>query len=111
MAARPQDLTFSNMPTPHRLALISSQAFSIGNFRGPLVRDLAQAGVEVFALAPDYDDRQRDIVRALGAQPVDISLDRTGMNPLRDGLDMLRLAAVLRRLLLECVILPTRPRR
>lgn len=98
MAARPQDLTFSNMPTPHRLALISSQAFSIGNFRGPLVRDLAQAGVEVFALAPDYDDRQRDIVRALGAQPVDISLDRTGMNPLRDGLDMLRLAAVLRRL-------------
>ncbi|MDD3651795.1 glycosyltransferase family 4 protein, partial [Immundisolibacter sp.] len=81
-----------------RLALISSQAFSIGNFRGPLVRELVQAGVEVFALAPDYDDRQRDIVRALGAQPVDISLDRTGMNPLRDGMDMLRLAAVLRRL-------------
>lgn len=86
------------MPPHRRLALISSQAFSIGNFRGPLVRELVQAGVEVHALAPDYDDQQRDLVRALGARPVDISLDRTGMNPLRDGLDMLRLAAVLRRL-------------
>lgn len=86
------------MPSPRRLAVVSSQAFSLANFRGPLIRDLVQAGVEVFALAPDYDDRQRAIVRALGAQPVDISLQRTGMNPLRDGLDMLRLAAVLRRL-------------
>lgn len=81
-----------------RLALVSSQAFSISNFRGPLVRELVRAGIEVFALAPDYDDRQRAIVRGLGATPVDISLDRTGISPLRDGLDMLRMAAVLRRL-------------
>jgi glycosyltransferase involved in cell wall biosynthesis len=86
------------MPSPRRLALISNQAFSIGNFRGPLVRDLVAAGVQVCVLAPDFDNQQRDIVRSLGATPVDISLDRTGTNPLRDALDMLRLAATLRRL-------------
>lgn len=83
---------------PTRLALITSQAFSVGNFRGPLIRDLVHAGVEVYALAPDYDPAQRAVVRALGAVPVDFSLSRTGMNPLRDGLDMLRLAMTLRRL-------------
>ena len=83
---------------PTRLALITSQAFSVGNFRGPLIRDLVHAGVEVYALAPDYDPAQRAVVRALGAVPVDFSLSRTGMNPLRDGLDTLRLAMTLRRL-------------
>lgn len=86
---------------PIRLALICSQAFSLGNFRGPLIRDLVDAGVEVYALAPDYDQDQRAVVRALGAVPVDFSLSRTGMNPLRDGLDMVRLAMVLRRLRLD----------
>ncbi len=84
--------------SPIRLALITSQAFSLGNFRGPLIRDLVRAGVDVYALAPDYDPAQRAVVRTLGALPVDFSLSRTGMNPLRDGLDTLRLAAVLRRL-------------
>lgn len=83
---------------PIRFALITSQAFSVGNFRGPLIRDLVHAGVEVYALAPDYDPAQRAVVRALGAVPVDFSLSRTGMNPLRDGLDTLRLAMTLRRL-------------
>lgn len=83
---------------PTRLALITSQAFSLGNFRGPLIRDLVRAGIEVYALAPDYDSAQRAMVRGLGAVPVDFSLSRTGMNPLRDGLDMLRLAILLRRL-------------
>ncbi|AYH45317.1 hypothetical protein CDA09_18365 [Azoarcus sp. DN11] len=39
-----------------RLAIISSQAFSLINFRDPLIRALADAGVAVDALAPDYDE-------------------------------------------------------
>lgn len=80
------------------VAIISSQAFSLVNFRGPMICDLVAAGVTVFALAPDYDDEMRQKITALGAQPVDYSLVRTGMNPFRDGLDALRLAALLRRL-------------
>lgn len=79
-------------------AIISSQAFSMLNFRGPLIRDLVSAGVQVHALAPDYDDELRQKIQTLGANPVDFQLTRTGMNPVRDGIDTLRLAALLRRL-------------
>lgn len=68
------------------------------NFRGPLISDLVAAGVQVHALAPDYDDDLRKKIRALGAMPVDFQLTRTGMNPARDGVDTLRLAMLLRRL-------------
>lgn len=81
-----------------RLAIISNQAFSLVNFRGPLIQDMVAAGVEVYALAPDYNDRLRDEVRSLGAIPVDYSLTRTGLNPLRDGFDLIRLIRLLRRI-------------
>lgn len=68
------------------------------NFRGPLIQDLVAAGVQVYALAPDYSDDLRQKVQALGANPIDFQLTRTGMNPLRDGLDMLRLTLLLLRL-------------
>lgn len=80
------------------MTVISSIAFSIANFRGPLIRALVERGVRVYALAPDYDAATRAAVTALGAEPVDISLERTGMRPVRDGLDMFRLMRLLRRL-------------
>lgn len=79
-------------------AIVSSQAFSLFNFRGPLIRDLVASGVQVHALAPDYDDELRQQISSLGANPVDFQLTRTGMNPMHDVLDTLRLTALLRRL-------------
>jgi len=84
--------------TGSTLAIISSQAFSIVNFRGPLIAALVARGVRVFALAPDFDENLRQRVRQLGGQPVDYSISRAGLNPLRDLRDMLGLARVLRRL-------------
>lgn len=81
-----------------RFALITSQAFSLSNFRGPLISALVAQGVEVLAIAPDYDEQLRAAVRSLGAMPIDCSLSRAGMNPLRDALSTVRLAMVLRRL-------------
>jgi glycosyltransferase involved in cell wall biosynthesis len=80
------------------LAILSSQAFSIVNFRGPLIEAMATKGVLVFALAPDYNDQNRDEVRKLGAIPIDISIRRAGFNPFIDLIDMFRLFAVLRKL-------------
>lgn len=80
------------------LAVIANQAFSIVNFRGPMIEAIVAAGVRVHALAPDYDEATRAAVRALGAEPVDISLDRAGMRPLRDLRDALRLRRQLVRL-------------
>lgn len=80
------------------IAVIANGAFSIANFRGPLIRAMIGRGVRVYALAPDYDPTTREAVLRLGAEPVDISLERTGMRPLRDLLDAARLVHVLRRL-------------
>lgn len=85
-------------PDLKSLAIISSQAFSLVNFRGPLIRQLAEKNVRVYALAPDYDEQRRREIAELGAQPVDFRMTRTGMNPWRDLLDTLGLAALLRRL-------------
>ena len=89
------------MTLPIRLALITSQAFSLSNFRGPLIAALTTLGVEVFAIAPDFDEQTRASVRSLGAVPVDCALSRTGMNPLSDVVSVLRLAILLRRLKIE----------
>ncbi|MCK9405091.1 MAG: glycosyltransferase family 4 protein [Methanothrix sp.] len=89
----------SNKPNSHlRICIIGNQAFSLLNFRGPLISDIVEKGHEVFALAPDYDEHTRASVHALRAEPLDYSLSRTGMNPLRDAADMLHLTFLLRRL-------------
>lgn len=80
------------------VAIITSIAFSMANFRGPLISRMISKGITVYALAPDYDEQTRAAVRALGAEPVDISLERTGLRPVRDMADMVRLAGTLRRL-------------
>lgn len=91
-------------PSPlsgRRLALITSQAFSIGNFRGPLVREWVQRGLQVYAFAPDYDDRTRSTVTELGAEPVDIPLARASLNPFADVRGTCSLAVLLRRYRIE----------
>ncbi|MFN2198594.1 MAG: glycosyltransferase family 4 protein [Anaerolineales bacterium] len=83
------------------MAIITTQAFSIGNFRGSLVREMVNRGIRVYALAPDYDDVTREAVKSLGAIPVDSPMSRTGMNPLFDIIDLLRLSILLRSLRLN----------
>lgn len=80
-----------------RVALITSGARTVPNFRGTLIEELVARGAQVLALAPDWEDDTRAATRALGAEPVDISLARTGMNPVRDASDTARMAALLRR--------------
>lgn len=81
-----------------RICIIGNQAFSLLNFRGQLIADMVTRGIETFALAPDYDEATRTAVCSLGAEPINYSLSRTGMNPMKDAADMLRLAFLLRRL-------------
>lgn len=81
-----------------KLAIISSQAFSIVNFRGPLIVELVRRGVTVYALAPDYDEGLRRRVAELGAIPVDYRLARAGVNPVRDAVAVWDLTRTLRRI-------------
>lgn len=83
------------MPT---IAIIAHHAASLLNFRGLLIRDLAATGVRVVCLAPDYSADIRTAIQALGGEPVNYPLQRTGMNPVRDGLTTFGLIRYLRRL-------------
>ncbi|WP_066480548.1 MULTISPECIES: glycosyltransferase family 4 protein [unclassified Sphingomonas] len=73
------------------IAFITNNGSTVGNFRGDLIRELAARGDHVLALAPDWDEPQRAVARACGAEPVDFSLDRVGLRPLRDLRDTARL--------------------
>jgi glycosyltransferase involved in cell wall biosynthesis len=80
------------------IAIISSQAFSLINFRGALISALVEKKAVVYALAPDYTDELKRQVIDLGAIPVSIHMNRTGVNPFRDLLDMFKLTRLLREL-------------
>jgi glycosyltransferase involved in cell wall biosynthesis len=79
-------------------ALITSQAFSLYNFRGPLIQELISSGIAVYAFAPDFDNESRAKMLELGAIPVPYQMSRAGMNPLSDGFAAFSLMLALRRL-------------
>jgi len=80
------------------VAIISSQAYSLINFRGALIRDLVDSGVQVFALAPDIDDEMWLALEKIGAKPEQIALSRAGFNPVKDLWDTLSLIKQIKRL-------------
>lgn len=84
--------------TRKSFAIIGNQAFSLLNFRAPLIREIILRGYVVYALAPDFDEVTEEQVRQIGAVPVSISLSRTGLNPVSDFIDVIRLWRVLARL-------------
>lgn len=82
--------------TIHKIAIISPYARTIKTFRGHLIRKLVDFGFQVVVLAPDYTYEFRRDVRDLGAEPIDYTLDRTGMNPLKEMRGILSLIGTLR---------------
>lgn len=67
-----------------KVVFIGTVASSILGFRASLIKEVLAEGHEVFALAIDYTDEQKEIVRSWGAVPVDYDLSRSGLNPLSD---------------------------
>lgn len=79
-------------------ALITSHAPSLLNFRSSLIRTLQAQGIQVLALAPNFDERSRAAIKALGATPIDCPISRTGMNPLVDAINTWKMARLLKRI-------------
>lgn len=75
-----------------KIIIIGTTAFSITGFRSDLIKSLIKQGHIVNAFATDYSDKQRTVVREMGAEPVDYAFNRTGLNPFRDIKDTLALA-------------------
>ncbi len=77
-----------------KIAMISNQAQAMVNFRGALIVEMREQGHDIIAIAPDYDSKTRAKIVALGAVPLDFSLSRTGMNPVREILAICYLYAI-----------------
>ncbi|MDH0287775.1 glycosyltransferase family 4 protein [Pseudomonas sp. GD04087] len=87
-----------------KLAIVSTQAFSLINFRGDLISFLVRRGVQVFALAPDYDESTERAIRGLGGVPVVFCIDRVAINPLSALKVMWDLGRIFRSLQVDAVL-------
>ncbi len=80
-----------------KVAIVSSLAPTLVNFRGPLIEEMVRRGHRVLAFAPDHDEHTRAALERLGAEPVDYDIGRNSLNPLHDLRAMLQLTRLLRR--------------
>jgi glycosyltransferase involved in cell wall biosynthesis len=73
-------------PAPRRLTilLIAGLAWSLVNFRLDLMRRMVANGHRVLAAAPDFDPETEAALRAAGIEPLDVPMQRTGLNPISD---------------------------
>jgi glycosyltransferase involved in cell wall biosynthesis len=68
-----------------KILILGSEAQSLLNFRGELLRDLAQRGHEVIAGAPNFKTDQRIYFENAGIRSWESNmLHRTGLNPVSD---------------------------
>lgn len=80
-----------------KIAVISNGASALLNFRAPLLIELRRRGHDVLAFAPDHDAASRTALIALGVQPCDYRLARTGTNPFQDFATIIDLRHQLKR--------------
>ncbi len=79
--------------------VLGSFAPSLTIFRGPMIAEMVAAGWRVTACAPGAAEGAiGDALRELGAEPVSVTLARTGMNPLSDLAYRRELVGLLRAL-------------
>lgn len=67
-----------------RVVLLGCLAASLTAFRGRLIEALLARGHEVIGCAADHDPDVVMALEAMGVRFVQVPLDRTGLNPLRD---------------------------
>lgn len=82
-----------------KITLISQNASpGLIIFRKELIQTLSAQGHKVYCFAIDFTDATREQVKSLGGIPVDYSLNRTGLNPLRDIRDTWALSRLLKEI-------------
>lgn len=86
------------------IALVSQNA-SPGHliFRKDLIKKLVADGHTVYAFSVDFTQQTRDDTRLLGAIPVDYSLQRAGLNPIKDLSTIYQLSKLFRYYRIESV--------
>jgi glycosyltransferase involved in cell wall biosynthesis len=78
-----------------KILLIASAAGSLVHFRGDLIKDLIRNNYEVYASAPEMDNIVKQKLVELGAMPIEFSLQRTGLNPIKDFISIFQLKHII----------------
>lgn len=87
-----------NDTAPDRILILASLNSSLINFRGPLIKALCKAGLEVHAAAPALTSVPSiaDSLREWGVTCHDIAFQRTSINPVTDFFGLMRLFRLMR---------------
>jgi glycosyltransferase involved in cell wall biosynthesis len=64
-----------------KVMIFGSYAPSLVNFRGPLIAAIVSRGHDVIAVAPAIDGSTASALRALGAEPQELSVSNQSLNP------------------------------
>nr|WP_237734753.1 glycosyltransferase family 4 protein [Comamonas sp. NyZ500] len=86
------------------MVLLGTVSASVFNFRTSLIKELVARNHTVYVFCVDYDDVSREKIVALGAIPVDYSLNRAGLNPIRDLVDTWKLFRQLKKIAPDVVL-------
>jgi glycosyltransferase involved in cell wall biosynthesis len=84
------------MANKKTILLNASDAGSLINFRGPLIKSLVSAGHKVHVTAPDISTEINGLLREFGAEVHRVDLARTGTNPVSDIRYVVQLYSILR---------------
>ena len=67
-----------------KIVVIGSHASSLVNFRGELLKAMVRQGHDVLACAPAVDEKTRETLDSYGVRVKEVSISRTGLNPIKD---------------------------
>jgi len=92
--------------TPCRILVIAGLSRSLLNFRGPLIKALCDAGLEVHAAAPELTATPvvAEKLREWGVTCHDVALQRVGLNPVNDLQGLVGLYRLMRDIRLDVVL-------
>jgi len=83
------------------IALIGTIAQSTILFRKDMILSLVSKEHRVFVFCVDFTNITKKQIKELGAIPVDYTLNRSGLNPLKDILDTIKLSKKLKKLKID----------
>lgn len=92
--------------TPGRILVIAGLNRSLINFRGPLIKALCDAGLEVHAAAPELTANPvvAGKLKEWGVTCHDVALQRAGINPVADLKGLVGLYSLMREIRVDAVL-------
>ncbi|MGL4944906.1 MAG: glycosyltransferase, partial [Fusobacteriaceae bacterium] len=78
-----------------KILFVANKLWDVFIFRGGIIKSLVEDGHKIKIVAPD--DGRVDTGEILGAESIDIQVDKRGVNPLRDMLLFFQLLKIYRK--------------